>query len=110
MVAPFKKEIKEIADMILKEQTPMQLKKIRDKFYDLLVNCIDGQVIIKELLKCLLKVEGQRQEIVKEIVHQAAEHERTLLCGSKAIYHLESLAAHVMEQVVISKSYKMVIE
>ena len=28
----------------------------------------------------------------------------------KAIYHLESFAAHVMEQVVIAKNYKMLIE
>jgi len=47
MLAPFKKEIKEIADMISKEQSPAQLKRIRDKFYDLLVNCIDGQTILK---------------------------------------------------------------
>jgi hypothetical protein len=33
--------------MIMKEQNPMQLKKIRDKFYELLVNCIDGQTILK---------------------------------------------------------------
>lgn len=47
MVAPYKKEIKEISQCILKEQTPAQVKKIRDKLYDLLVNCIDGQTILK---------------------------------------------------------------
>lgn len=50
MLAPYKKEIREITDMTLKEQSPMQLKKIRDKFYDLLVNCIDGQTILREML------------------------------------------------------------
>ena len=95
--------------MILKEQSPVQLKGIRDKFYDLLVNCIDGQTILKELLKCLLAEKWDRQESIKSIIHYAAEHERTLLCGSKAIYHLESFAAHVMEQVVLAKGFKMMI-
>lgn len=73
----------------------------------MLVNCIDGQTILKELLNCLLKSDIERQESVKEIVHQAAEHERTLMCGSKAIYHLEAFAAHAMEQMMIAKSYRM---
>lgn len=47
MFAPYKKEIKTISELIYKEQSPNQLKYIRDKFYDLLVNCIDGQTIIK---------------------------------------------------------------
>ncbi len=47
MLAPYKKEIKDIAEWITKEQNPMQLRKIREKFYDLLVNCIDGQTIIR---------------------------------------------------------------
>ena len=28
-----------------------RIKSIRDKFYDLLVNCIPGDIIIKQLLK-----------------------------------------------------------
>lgn len=42
--------------MIIKEQSPLQLKKIRDKFYDLLVNCIDGQTILKEMLQNIIKI------------------------------------------------------
>lgn len=88
MLAPYKREIREISQLIFKEQSPAQLKRIRDKFYDLLVNCIDGQTILKELLNAILREPGQRQEAVKQIIHHAAEHERTLMCGSKAIYHL----------------------
>lgn len=50
MVAPYKKEINEICGLILKEQSLGQMKKIRDMFYDLLVNCIDPQTILSELL------------------------------------------------------------
>ena len=51
MLAPYKKEVREIAQMIHKEQSPAQINKIRGKFYELLVNCIDGQTILKELLR-----------------------------------------------------------
>ena len=61
MLAPYKKEVKDIAQMIIKEQSPAQVLKIRAKFYDLLVNCIDGQTILKELLRELLNEGGQRQ-------------------------------------------------
>jgi hypothetical protein len=47
MLSPYKKEINEISQMISKEQSAPQLKRIRDKFYDLLVNGIDGGTILK---------------------------------------------------------------
>lgn len=50
MVSPYKKEISEICGLILKEQSLGQMKKIRDMFYDLLVNCIEPQTILSELL------------------------------------------------------------
>jgi len=74
MLAPHKREIKEIKDLIFKEQSPMQLKRIRDKFYDLLVNCIDGQTILKELLQNIINSDELKEERIKEVVHQAAEH------------------------------------
>lgn len=51
--------------MIFKEQSPAQLRRIRDKFYDLLVNCIDGQTILKEMLQNFIKIEGMKQEAIK---------------------------------------------
>lgn len=56
MLAPYKREIKDIMQLIFKEQNPAQLKRIRDKFYDLLVNCIDGQTILKELLQNFIRM------------------------------------------------------
>lgn len=34
------------------------------------------------------------------MIHLAAEHEKSLNCGSKTIYHLESFAAHIMEVIL----------
>ena len=104
LIAPYKKEIKEISSMIFKEQSPHQLKNIREKFYNLLVNCIDGSTILKELLEHMMQWSGLQEDIVLHIIHQAAEHEKTLNSGSKAIYHLESFAAHVMELIIESKT------
>lgn len=61
MLSPYKKEIKDICILLFKEQTPVQLKKIRDKFYDLLVNCVEGAVVLKELVEVILKTDGLRQ-------------------------------------------------
>ena len=72
MLSPHKKEIKEISQMIIREQSPAQIKLIRNKLYDLLVNCIDGQTILRELLRELVDDKGQRQEGLKQIVHYAA--------------------------------------
>ena len=104
LMAPYKKEIKEISNMIFKEQSPQQLRQIRDKFYNLLVNCIDGSTILKELLDHMMQWSGLQEDIIFHIIHQAAEHEKTLNSGSKPIYHLEAFAAHVMEELIESKS------
>lgn len=75
MMAPYKKEINEICALVLKEQSPTQLKKIRDKFYDLLINCIDPQTILSELLQAFLRAPSLvdvREDYIKEIIHQAA--------------------------------------
>jgi len=47
---PFKPEIKEISKLLIIEQSPAQLLKVRGIFYDLLVNCIEPNLILKLLL------------------------------------------------------------
>jgi replication factor C subunit 3/5 len=90
--------------MIFKEQSPQNLRQIRDKFYNLQVNCIDGSTILKELLEQMMQWSGLQEDIIHQIIHHAAEHEKTLNSGSKSIYHLEAFAAHVMEELIESKS------
>ncbi|KAG8098473.1 hypothetical protein GUJ93_ZPchr0013g36852 [Zizania palustris] len=60
----------EIAADIMKEQSPKRLYAVRQKFYELLVNCIPPQSILK------------------------VEHKMRL--GSKAIFHLEAFVAKFM--------------
>ena len=76
------------------------MKIIREKVYDLLINCIPGDLIIKYLLLELLKLVDV--EIKFEIIHWAAFHERRMQLGSKPIFHIESFIARIM---VVYKKY-----
>lgn len=67
---------------------------IREKVYDLLVNCIPGDLIIKYLLLDLLS--RMDSDVKYELMHFAAYHENKLQKGSKAIFHIEAFIARVM--------------
>lgn len=58
--------------MIWKEQSPHQLKEIRNRYYNLLVNCIDGSTILKELLEYMIQWPGLQEDTIKNIIHHAA--------------------------------------
>jgi len=40
---------------LIKEQSVQVLKQVRDNFYDLLVNCVEGQLIVREMLNYLME-------------------------------------------------------
>ncbi len=67
---------------------------IREKVYDLLVNCIPGDLIIKYLLLDLLS--KMDSDVKFELIHYAAYHENKLQKGSKPIFHIEAFIARVM--------------
>lgn len=69
---PFKPEIKEICKLILSEQSPAQLQKVRGIFYDLLVNCVEANLILRLLLEEIIYSGKIRDELLKELIHQAA--------------------------------------
>jgi len=76
------------------------LRQIREKVYDLLVNCIPGDLIIKYLLLDLLS--KMDSDVKYELIYYAAYHENKLQKGSKAIFHIEAFIARVM---LISKNF-----
>ena len=58
----------EIAGMILKEQSPKRLYEVRGKLYELLVNCIPPELVLRRLaLELLPKLDD-------ELKHKAVEH------------------------------------
>jgi len=91
----------EIATDIVREQTPKQLKDIREKFDELLVKLVPAREIFWILLVSLLaKVP---KEIHFEIVAAAAIYDHRAQIGSKPIMHLEAFTARAMSIIKANK-------
>lgn len=86
--------IKEIAAEVMAEQSPKRLYQVRLKLYELLVNCIPPEVVLRKLALALLpKLDD---ELKHNIAEDAALYEHRLQEGSKAIFHLEAFLARFM--------------
>ncbi|XP_022718822.1 replication factor C subunit 3-like isoform X2 [Durio zibethinus] len=86
--------ISEIATDIMKEQSPKRLFQVRGKVYELLINCIPPEIILKRLLHELLK--KLDAELKHEVCHWAAYYEHRMCLGQKAIFHIEAFVAKFM--------------
>ena len=76
------------------EQSPKALIIAREKLYELLINCIPAQVILKTLVMELLP---KLDDTVKgQVVQWAAFYEHRIALGSKEIFHLEAFIAKFM--------------
>jgi len=78
--------IGKLAMEITKEQTPQRLMAAREKLYELLVNCIPADVIIKTLARELMK--NLDDSLKQEVIEWAAFYEHRIALGSKEIFHL----------------------
>lgn len=83
-----------LAVEITREQTPQRLSASREKLYELLVNCIPADIILKTLANELLKNldDGLKQEVIE----WAAFYEYRISQGRKEIFHLEAFVAKYM--------------
>ncbi|KAJ1702632.1 hypothetical protein LUZ63_002411 [Rhynchospora breviuscula] len=90
----WEQQVSNIVSDILKEQSPKKLYEVRQKLYDLLVNCIPPVIILKKMLSELLK--KLDSELKHEVCHWAAHYEHKMRLGSKAIFHLEAFVAKFM--------------
>jgi len=86
--------ITQLANDITKEQSPQRLMAAREKLYELLINCIPAQVIIKTLAVELCK--NLDDELKHEVIEWAAFYEHRIAMGSKDIFHLEAFIAKYM--------------
>jgi replication factor C subunit 3/5 len=78
--------IAKLAVEITKEQTPQRLMAAREKLYELLVNCIPADIIIKTLAQELMK--NLDDSLKQEVMEWAAFYEHRIALGSKEIFHL----------------------
>ncbi|CAH8390184.1 unnamed protein product [Eruca vesicaria subsp. sativa] len=109
--------VSEIATDMLREQSPKSLFQVRGKVYELLVNCIPPEVILKVsnkntqlyyllclfthsfmLLQSLLHelLRKLDSELKLEVCHWAAYYEHRMRLGQKAIFHIEAFVAKFM--------------
>ncbi|XWS64906.1 hypothetical protein CRYUN_Cryun05aG0044300 [Craigia yunnanensis] len=86
--------ISETATDIMKEQSPKRLFQVRGKVYELLINCIPPEIVLKGLLHELLK--KLDAELKHEVCHWAAYYEHRMRLGQKAIFHIEAFVAKFM--------------
>ncbi|KAF8105473.1 hypothetical protein N665_0157s0058 [Sinapis alba] len=86
--------VAEISTDMLREQSPKCLFQVRGKVYELLVNCIPPEVILKRLLHELLR--KLDSELKLEVCHWAAYYEHRMRLGQKAIFHIEAFVAKFM--------------
>lgn len=90
-----------LANDVLREQSPRSLLAARSKIYELLVNCIPGDVIVRKLSWVLTgEPPGKAlpDALKFEIVHWCAHYEHRLALGSggKEMFHIEALVAKLM--------------
>ena len=81
MKPEWKKAIAIIARNVAEEQSPRRLKEIREKVYELLVNCIPGDLIMKVLLEEFLDISDtmfQSPELKPQIIKNVAFYENKL--------------------------------
>ena len=87
--------ISQLASEISNEQSPKRLMAAREKLYELLINCIPAQIILKTLVMELLPTLDD--SIKGEVVMWAAFYEHRIASGgSKEIFHLEAFIAKFM--------------
>mmetsp|Transcript_15566 Transcript_15566/g.39581 ORF Transcript_15566/g.39581 Transcript_15566/m.39581 type:complete len:376 (+) Transcript_15566:104-1231(+) len=86
--------VKDVAAMMLREQTPKQLFLVRGKLYELLINCLPPSLILSQLVQeLMLKLDDT---LKVQTISAAAMYEHRLQLGSKPIFHLEAFVAKFM--------------
>ncbi|RNF09578.1 putative replication factor C, subunit 5 [Trypanosoma rangeli] len=85
----------EITNDILSEQTPKKLHEIRGKFYDLLGQCVSGEVILRVVLEKLMSAVDPA--LRRPVIALAAQYDHNMKLGTKPIVHLEAFTAGVMQ-------------
>lgn len=77
-----------LAIEICREQSPRALLLCRARIYELLVNCVPADVIVKKLVSAVLERVATTHETVKhEIAAWAAHYEHRMQLGSKEVFH-----------------------
>lgn len=97
-VMDWEKYINMLAGDIMREQSPKALLACRSKLYELVVNCIPADAIMKRLTTVITTEVGKGlpDSFKYEVVAAAAFYEHRLQLGQKDLFHMEAFIAKVM--------------
>jgi replication factor C subunit 3/5 len=89
--------IKSLSQIVCSDQSPTGLIACRSKVYDLVVNCIPADVIVKRLIFFILDRIPAEHDIVKhEIINWTSHYEHRMNLGQKEVFHIDALIARLM--------------
>lgn len=86
--------IRNMAKLIIQEQSLERISKIREDLYELIVHDIPGDIIFEVLVDEL--TQNCDFELKLQIVEQAAMYEHRMRQGNKEIFHLEAFIVKFM--------------
>lgn len=90
----WQKFLNETGNQIVREQTPQQLEKVRDRIYELISQGIPPDLIFKSLVQVLTtKCDVDLKAMTYDY---ASLYEFRMQMGNKQIYHIEAFIAHFM--------------
>eukprot|EP00762_Andalucia_godoyi_P005901 ANDGO_06888.mRNA.1 hypothetical protein len=86
----------ETAKMIIEKQAPVTVLAVRDRFLELLTNCIPADAILTTLVRALLR---KCDNVMKQrVLAAAAKFDQRMRRGAKAIFHLEAFVVAFMTE------------
>ena len=86
--------VREIVADVLREQSPRTLYAARGKIYELLVNCLPPDLILRTLVTTLLpKLD---EELKPGVARAAAVYDARMADGAKPVFHIEAFLARFM--------------
>ncbi len=91
---PWKEELEKIAVDLMGGQNVQKMIPTRTKLYEFLQQCIPGELVLTTLADLLMRGLSHRGQV--QLATVAADCERMMQMGSKAIVHLEAFCAQAM--------------
>jgi len=90
------KYIEEFSQRLIYTQKPQELVLLRERAYDLLVQCIDPIRVLKCIFFKVFIHLGNDDTKKHQLVNLLVKYENTLKQGSKPIYHIDAFAVSVV--------------
>ncbi|KAG5177123.1 P-loop containing nucleoside triphosphate hydrolase protein, partial [Tribonema minus] len=94
-LADWETYIESLAKDITQEQSPQALVAARGKLYELLVNCIPADVVLRRLARELIALMAD-DALKHEVAHWAAFYDTRLRQSAKEVFQLEAFVAKFM--------------